>query len=69
MSRDIRQHQMSREVQQHHIPDIRNTPLDQFEKKELTHYLKDLKLCPQSGKVVIHFNAGIVYKVEPQPLL
>jgi len=60
---------MSREIQQHHNPDIRTMPLDQFEKKELTHYLKDLKLCPQSGKVVIHFNAGNVCKVEPQPVL
>jgi len=27
---------MSREIQQHHNPDIRTMPLDQFEKKELT---------------------------------
>lgn len=48
---------------------IRSVPLDQFEKKELTHYLRDLKLCPQNGKVVLHFNSGSVIKVEPQPVL
>jgi hypothetical protein len=48
---------------------IRTVALDAYEKKELTHFLRDLKLCPQNGKVVLHFNGGAVIKVEPQPVL
>lgn len=43
---------------------IRNNPLQPYEKKELTHYLRDLNLAPQNGQLVIHFNAGCVLKVE-----
>ena len=48
---------------------IRNEPLPPYEKKELTHYLRDLKLAPQNGRVVLHFNNGLICKVEPQPVL
>lgn len=49
---------------------IRNAPLDQYEKKELTHYLRDLSLAPsKQGKLIIHFNQGVVCRVEPQPVL
>lgn len=48
---------------------IRDVSLDAYEKKELTHFLRDLKLCPVNGRVIIHFSAGSVCKVEPQPVL
>lgn len=49
---------------------IRNKPLHDYEKKELTHYLRDLSLAPSNqGKLVIHFNGGMVCRVEPQPIL
>ena len=51
------------------VTGIRNNALQPYEKKELTHYLRDLSLAPQNGRVVIHFNAGHVCKVEPQPVL
>ena len=46
--------------------DIRNDPLPAYEKKELTHYLRDLRVAPQTGKVVLHFNNGMITRVEPQ---
>lgn len=48
---------------------IRNDPLHDYEKKELTHYLRDLSLAPKQGRVILHFNNGFVCKVEPQPVL
>jgi hypothetical protein len=48
---------------------IRTDALDHYEKKELTHFLRDLKLGMDQGKVVIHFSQGGVSKVEPQPVL
>lgn len=48
---------------------IRHNALFDYEKKELTHYMRDLKLAPNNGKVVLHFNNGVISKVEPQPVL
>jgi len=46
--------------------DVRNDPLPPYEKKQLTHYLRDLRVAPQTGKVILHFNNGIITRVEPQ---
>ena len=52
------------------VKPIRNDPLHPYEKKELTHYLRDLSLAPsKQGKLIIHFNGGMVCRVEPQPVL
>lgn len=52
------------------VKPIRVDSLDAYEKKELTHYLRNLSLAPnRQGKLIIHFNMGMVCRVEPQPVL
>lgn len=50
-------------------PSVRCDPLSDYEKKELTHFLKDFKLAPTTGRLLIHFHGGWVVQVEPQPVL
>lgn len=40
--------------------------LTPYEKKELTHFLREYRLCPVNGRVTFFFEASKIVMIEPQ---